>query len=211
MEKKHADIDQVLATFSDHLSKSYPAPGQFQKNLDQLLAAKKQRLSAMDYTRSLEKNTIFLHDLILEGEGYLEVLLGRINDDHLTAPEVEAIFGEMESQVRSAVEERHRRVFGSGEGKDEILMPARQEYEGDSDTEKLEFSYFYYLVLRIFLFEFFNVLLAVREDYIIDRIDAAAGPHVLNHVKMNTNYYLENISVGEIVTGGREKKEGGER
>ena len=52
---------------------------------------------------------------------------------------------------------------------------------------------------RMLLFEFFNILAALKADYHIGDIDEAAPAHVTGHIHMTANYYLGNIAVGEIV------------
>ena len=49
------------------------------------------------------------------------------------------------------------------------------------------------------LFEFIGVMAAVREEYEIERVDEAAFELINSNIEMTANYYLGNISVGEVV------------
>lgn len=197
--KKIADIDDVLATFSAHIKENYPSPEQFRENLRSLLEAKQERLEESDYAASLEKNIIFLHDLAIEGEALLEIVLGTINEPSSLDAGAGPLLDEMEKEVRATTPERHRSVFvEGGSGEFSQLLQLRAE-GGKRYMEKLEFDYFYLMTLRMLLFEFFNVLETISREYHIDRIDPAAPSHVTGHIEMTANYYLGNISVGEIV------------
>jgi len=198
-EKEHADIEAVMATYSSHLSENYPQPDRFRSNLASMLEAKKQRLSPEEYVDSLERNLVFLIDLVTEGEAYLELVLGRANDPALESADIAATIGEMERQVRGSTARRRAEVLGPQATGELAGIAALRETDRAAHLEKLEFNYIYYMAMRLFLFEFFNVLAAVREEYTVQRIDEAAFGHVRVHIEMTVNYYLGNISVGEIV------------
>ena len=40
---------------------------------------------------------------------------------------------------------------------------------------------------------------AVREEYVIERVDESAFDLIRSNIEMTANYYLGNISVGEVV------------
>ncbi len=203
MKKKHADIEDMLVTFSDHITGNYPEPEQFHENLAKLLEAKKERMSESEYIDSLERNIVFLSDLVVAGEAFLEELLGRINDEVPIDVKVGRVLEEIENDVRKSTRERYREIFLE-DGSDEFgeLLTAKSE-GGGQYSEKLEFNYFFLTTQRMMLLEFFNVISAIRKEYIIGRVDSAAPDHVISHIRMTANFYLGNIGVGEIVKGGK--------
>ena len=198
MKKKNADIEDLLATFADHIAGSYPEPELFRNNIVKLLEEKRERKSETEYIVSLEKNIVFLSDLAIEGEAFLEMLLSQINDESPVDVKVENYLQEMESRVRANIPERYREVF-SGKRTEEFgeLLDARDEGV-KAYLEKLSFTYFYLTTFRMLLFEFFNLLCVVRKEYVIGRVDSAAPGHLLSHIEMTANYYLGNIGVGEV-------------
>lgn len=198
--KKHADIEAVMATYSSHVSENYPQPEQFRENLARMLEAKKQRRSPEEYVESLEKNLVFLVDLITEGEAYLELVLGRVNDAGMTSEEIAGTIEEMERRVRASTSRRRAELLGPQADGDLAELAALRGGDRDAYLGKLEFNYIYYMTMRLFLFEFFNILAAVREEYAVQRVDDAAFGHVRVHIEMTVNYYLGNISIGEIVS-----------
>jgi hypothetical protein len=198
-KKKKADIEQVMATFSALVKERYPEPDQFNANLRNLLDSKKQRMARDEYILSLEKNSVFLKDLVSEGEAYLELVLGRINDETLTSGEIGKMLGELESKVRSSTAERRDEIIAKGEKGEFGEIIALKESDPEVYLEKLEFNYMYMMSMRLFLFEFFGLLIAAREEYVIERADDAALRYIMNNIEMTANFYLENISVGEIV------------
>lgn len=197
-KKQRADIEGVMATWSSHISGSYPAPQQFRENLARMLEAKKERRSPEAYVESLEKNLVFLVDLIAEGEAFLELVLGRINDPAPTGDTIAETIAEMERRVRASTPHRRVELLGPGAGGELGELAALRGGDRDRYMEKLEFNYIYYMAMRLLLFEFLGILAAVREEYVIERVDAAAFGHVRVHIEMTANYYLGNISIGEI-------------
>jgi hypothetical protein len=197
--KKRADIEALMATYSEHVSANYPGPARFRDNLARMLAAKKEQLSPEAYVDSLESNLVFLVDLVTEGEAYLELVLGRVNDGGLTSAEIAGTIEEMEGRVRASTARRREELLDPQAGGELAGLTALREGGGGEYVEKLEFNYIYYMAMRLLLFEFFNVLAAVREEYTVQRVDEAAFDHVRIHVEMTVNYLLGNISVGEIV------------
>lgn len=199
MEKKKADIEELIATYSDHITGSFPDREQFRENLFRLLESKRERMAEGEYIVSLEKNVVFLSDLAVEGEAYIEVLLEQVNDDAAAAEPLESVLEEIEGRTRASASERHRLIFegGGGEGFEGLIEAKggdRKEY-----AKRLEFEYLFLMTFRIFLFEFINVLNAVRPGYHIERVDSAAPGLVLGNIRMTANLYLGNVTVGEIV------------
>ncbi|MBN2071018.1 MAG: hypothetical protein JW814_06125 [Candidatus Krumholzibacteriota bacterium] len=204
IKKKKADIEDLLATYADHIAGNYPDPEVFRSNINSLLEAKKKRMEASEYVVSLEKNIVFLTDLAVEGEAFLEMLLSQVNDESPIDVSIEKYLEEMESQVRASTPGRYRDIFkGPGAGEFEELLLSREEDE-EKYLEKLSFNYIYLTTLRMLLFEFFNLLSVVRKEYFIDRVDSAAPRHILSHLEMTANYYLGNIDVAEV-SGGDEQ------
>lgn len=199
--KKGADIEAVMATYSAHVSETYPAPERFRENLARMLEAKKERLTPEAYLDSLERNLVFLVDLVTEGEAYLELVLGRVNDPSLTCEQIAGTISEMERRVRASTARRRPELLGPQGTGALAALAALRGGDGAAYLERLEFNYIYYMAMRLLLFEFFNILAAVREEYSVERVDEAAFGHVRAHVEVTVNYYLGNISVGEIAPG----------
>ncbi|MCU0639548.1 MAG: hypothetical protein MUF59_06745 [Candidatus Krumholzibacteria bacterium] len=201
MEKKRADIDDLLATFSSFIKENYPENGLFRENLGALLEAKKGRLSPESYVDSLERNVVFLQELIMEGEVFLDEVLETMNEGECAledgaGPPLEALEKRVKESVKGA---KHAEILAGGvEGiLGELALLKKEDAPGY--VAKLEFNYSYLMTLRMLLFELFNVIAEIRKEYVIDRIDEAAPAHIMNHVEMTANYFLGNISVGEVV------------
>ncbi len=203
MKKKHASVDELLATYSTHIKENFHDPEGLRTNLKNLLGEKKKRMTIEEYTVSLERNVIFLHDLTLEGEALLEILVEQSGDDTDGKVDTGGLLVEIEEKVRKSTGDRYRTVFEEQNAAELGELASLRGGEGDLYLERLEFIYSYYMTYRLFLHEFFNLLDAVRAEYEIEGIDDAVGKHITNHVKVTVNYYLGNISVGEIVDGER--------
>ncbi|MCK4548920.1 MAG: hypothetical protein KAU49_02080 [Candidatus Krumholzibacteria bacterium] len=197
--KKKADVEALIATFSTHVSENYPAPEVFSENLTSMLAAKKERMESGEYVASLERNLVFLKDLVTEGEALLEYLLERINNQELTADKINTALGALEEKVRSGTAGRVEKVLGESDEDDFRELTELRGKDQEAYTEKLEFNYIYFMAFRMLLFEFFGVMAAIREEYDITRVDEAAFGLIQSNIEMTTNYYLGNISVGEVV------------
>ena len=198
-KKKKADIEALIATFSAHVSENYPTPEQYRDNLESMLSAKKERMDGGGYVESLEKNLVFLKDLVTEGEALLEYLLERINADEPTAEKINAALGALEEKVKSGTAVRVEQVLGDSDEDDFKELTALRGKDQEAYTEKLEFNYIYFMAFRMFLFEFFGVMAAVRDEYEVTNVDEAAFGLIQNNIEMMTNYYLGNISIGEVV------------
>ncbi len=209
MSRKKADIEEVIQTFSSHVSESYPDPGMFRENLDKLLVAKKGKLAEEAYISSLERNIVFLHYLVFEARALLESILDGINETDDLDEKVEVMLSDLEEGVRKQVQQKIVDVFEKGLDSDFSGILAIRSEGGREYAERLEFEYKYLMTLRMRLFEFFGLLAAVNREYEIERVDEAAARHILNHVDFTVNYYLGNIRVGEIV--GDSQEAGGDK
>jgi len=197
--KKSADIEALIATFSGHVSDNYPAPETYRENLASMLAAKKERMDAAGYTASLERNLVFLKDLVTEGEALLEYLLERINGAEPTAKKITAALSALEGKVRAGTAVRVEKVFEESGEDDYRELAELRGGDRAAYLEKLEFNYRYFMTYRMLLFEFIGVMAAVREEYEITGADEAAFGLIQGNIDMTANYYLGNISVGEVV------------
>ena len=197
--KKKADIETLIATFSAHVSENYPAPELYRENLTSMLAIKRERMGEGEYVNSLEKNLVFLKDLVTEGEALLEYLLERINSEEPKADKINMALGALEEKVRGGTAGRVEKVLGESDEDDFKELTALRGKDQEAYTEKLEFNYIYFMAFRMLLFEFFGVMAVVRDEYEITRVDEAAFGLITGNIEMTTNYYLGNISVGEVV------------
>jgi len=198
-KKKKADIESLIATFSAHVTENYPPPEVYRENLTSMLAAKKERMESGDYIASLERNLVFLKDLVTEGEALLEYLLERIDNPEPSADKIHTALGALEEKVRSGTAGRVEQVLGESDEDDFRELTALRGKDQEAYTGKLEFNYIYFMAFRMLLFEFFGVMAAVREEYEIGRVDDAAIGLIQSNIEMTANYYLGNISVGEVV------------
>ncbi len=184
----------MIATFSAHVSENYPAPEVYRENLTSMLAAKKERMESGEYVASLERNLVFLKDLVTEGEALLEYLLERINNPEPTAEKITTALGALEEKVRSGTAGRVEQVLGESDEDDFRELTELRGKDQEAYTEKLEFNYIYFMAFRMLLFEFFGVLAAVRAEYEITNADEAAVGLIQSNIEMTANYYLGNIS-----------------
>jgi hypothetical protein len=200
--KNKADIESLIATFSAHVSENYPPPEVYRENLTSMLAAKRERMESAGYVASLERNLVFLKDLVTEGEALLEYLLERINSGEPSAQKITAALGALEEKVRGGTAGRVEKVLGDGVEEDFRELTALRGKDREAYIEKLEFNYMYFMAFRMLLFEFFGVLAAVREEYEIESVDETALGLIQSNIEMTANFYLGNISVGEVVDDG---------
>lgn len=198
-KKKKADIEALLATFSAHVTENYPTPEVYRENLTSMLAAKKERMESGEYLASLERNLVFLKDLVTEGEALLEYLLERINNPEPSADKIITALGALEEKVKSGTAGRVEQVLGESDEDDFRELTELRGKDQEAYTGKLEFNYIYFMAFRMLLFEFFGVLAAVRAEYEITNADEAAFGLIQSNIEMTANYYLGNISVGEVV------------
>ena len=195
MARKRATLDEIVATFSKHLSRSYPAPADFSRNFDILLWGKRDRSDAAGYTLTLEKNIVYLDGLIEESLAFVERLLAPGAD--LDGNRIAAILAEMEKRARESTNARHERSFASREEPAFRALAEGREAGGAGYIEKLEFNYRYLMTLRLFLFEFVSVLAAVRAEYDTERAGPGDIARIRAQLGVTANYYLGNVSAGE--------------
>jgi hypothetical protein len=193
-KEKQATFEEILATFSQHISKNYPAPEEFRERMEMLLENKRERTEKDEYVISLEANVVFLHDLVTEGE----VLLGKLlRPDTKAKEKLDVILDKLEKKVRARTKKRSRALFEE-EGDEEFKELARMKHEGSSEYRpKLEFNYIYLMALRILLFEFFNVLESIKESYVLAEMEERAPQMVMASLRLMANFYLENVKVEE--------------
>jgi hypothetical protein len=194
VKEKRATIEEILATFSAHVSKSYPSPDEFQERLRLLLENKRERTDGAEYADSLEANIVFLHDLIAGGRALLDLIL---KEKESKGKKINSILGEMEKKVRSQVKKRRAAAF-SKDGDEEFReLAGMKRYGGPGYIEKLEFNYLYLMTLRILLFEFFNVLESIKEGYKLAKMSEDAPKAVTDSLGVTAHYYLGNVKVEE--------------
>jgi len=195
VNEKSAGIEEILATFSSHITKSYPSPESFRKNFELLLGGKRGRLSAADYAASLEKNIVYLNELVTEAEA----LIGRLLDSSGENPEGVMVIADELNKLEHRAHERtasaHRAAFIEGKGKEFKELLEERKTEGAAYLDKLEFNYRYLMTLRIFLFEFVSVLAAIRSEYRITKAAPLALQRIRNHIEVTAHYYLGNVAV----------------
>jgi hypothetical protein len=195
MELKTATIEDVLATFSSHLSKSYPSPEAFRRNFDLLLKGKRERPGPAGYPVSLERNIVFLNDLVAEAEAFVERMLAAGAEGGVSEDDIASVLEAIETKAHEANARRHREVFVEGASADFKEMRADRDAGGGTYLDKLEFNYRYLMTLRIFLFEFISVLAAIRAGYAIRGEAGASMAKVRSHLEVTVHYYIGNVAV----------------
>ena len=196
MVMKPATIEEVCATFSSHLAENYPSPGDFRRNFDLLLAGKRERPGAAEYPASLERNIVFLNDIVAEAEALVERILAAETGEGAKVEDIVPALDAIEKKAHETNARRHREAFVEGTAADFGEMRADRAAGGKPYLDKLEFNYRYLMTLRIFLFEFISVLAAIRAGYSI-----AGGTHeilakIRNHLELTVHYYLGNVAIG---------------
>lgn len=195
MSDRKATLDDIIAVFSAHVEKNYPAPSDFRSNFDTLLESKREKIRSASYAASLEKNIVFLSMLIDSAMALIECLLDpnrEIGKDNL-----QALVEELEKKAHDATNERHKRAFVNCEDREFAPLVKLRAGGEASYIEKLEFDYKYLMTLRLFLFEFASVISAVREEYDLASSDPSAIEKIKSQLSLTANYYLGNIAVGE--------------
>jgi hypothetical protein len=207
MARVSATIDEIIATFSAHIAKSYPAPSDFRRNFDILLWGKRDRVESAGYTLSLEKNIVFLNGLIDMASSLVERLIDP--ERGIEEKELAGLLEDIEKKAHASTAARHERAFIRGEDPEFGALVGDRAEGGSGYVEKLEFNYRYLMTLRLFLFEFISVLAAVRSDYDMVRPSRDDLRKMRGQLGIMANYYLGNVSVGEPPRGpeGEGKKE----
>lgn len=202
MEKKDVTIEAIIATFSAHVGKNYPSPEAFRRNFDLLLKGKKERADEKGYALSLEKNIVFLNELVAEAERFMNALLGSAESPDGAGGDFPSALGAIEERAHEWTARRHREAFVDGTAPEFRELHAERQTGGEAYLEKLEFNYRYLMTLRIFLFEFISVLAAIRAEYAIPRAGSEAAHAIKDHLEITAHYYLGNVAVGETERGG---------
>ena len=192
VNEKLATLEEILATFSSHVSKNYPSPEEFQERLRLLLENKKEGKEGETYAGSLETNVVFLHDLVTEGRALLELLL---RPDKSLKRNLEAILDEMEGRVRAQTRKRHAAVFDRGEDEEFRELAAMRREKSSDYLEKLEFNYLYLMTLRILLFEFMSVLQSIKAEYRLAEMGSSASKEVTDSLALTAHFYLGNVKL----------------
>lgn len=197
VERRTVTIDEIIATFSSHVSKSYPSPKDFRRNFGLLLKGKRERADKEGYSVSLEKNIVFLVDLVAEGERLAERLLMPGHSDEPDAQSISARLEAMEKASHERTAKLYREAFVEGTAAGFEELRGDRSAGGSAYVDKLEFNYRYLMTLRIFLFEFISVLAAVCLEYSISGAGHEAARKIRDHLELTAHYYLGNVAVGE--------------
>lgn len=196
MSLKAATIEEVLATFSSHLAKNYPSPDDFRRNFDLLIKGKRERPGAAGYAVSLERNIVFLNDLVAEAGALVERIFASETAGGAKEEDIPQTLDAIEKRAHETNARRHRESFVDGSSAEFGEIRADREAGGKPYLDKLEFNYRYLMTLRIFLFELISVLAAVRAEYSV----AGAAPEnlakVRNNLELTVHYYLGNVAIG---------------
>jgi hypothetical protein len=196
MHQQDVTLDEVLATFSLHISKEYPSAQDFRRNFNLLLKGKRERGGERGYAISLEKNIAFLNDLVADAEVFMETLL-TTGLDESEGNDLNARLAALEKQAHGKTAQRHRSAFVDGNVPEFKEFFEQRKMPGGGYLEKLEFHYRYLMTLRIFLFEFISVLAAIRPRYSIPHVETATLRKIRGHIELTAHYYLGNVAVGE--------------
>jgi hypothetical protein len=196
VERKTVTIDEIIATFSSHVEKHYPSPSDFRRNFNLLLEGKRRRADEGEYAISLEKNIVFLSDLVAGAEALVERLLGPAEGDEPADARISSILEGLEKRAHEGTAHRHREAFVEGTADEFSELRGCRPAGGAPYLDKLEFNYRYLMTLRIFLFEFVSVLAAVRSQYSISGATAGGARKIRNHLELAAHYYLGNVAVG---------------
>lgn len=193
-KEKEVTFEEIMTTYSQHVSKNYPAPGEFKERMEMLLEHKRERTEDEEYISSLETNVVFLHDLVTEGEVLLDKFL---RPDTRAKEKLDTLLDKLEEKVRSQTKKRRKALFEEGSDEEFKELVQMKSEGSDEYRGKLEFNYIYLMTLRIFLFEFFNVLESIKESYSLAEMEEGASNNVIGSLGLVANYYLENVMVEE--------------
>ena len=197
MDLKPATIEEVLSTFSSHIAKYYPSADVFRRNFDLLLKGKRERPDAAEYPLSLERNIVFLNDLVADAEAFVERLLAEETDGGAKEEDLSAALDAVEKKAHEANARRHREAFVDGSAPDFRELREDRAAGGKPYLDKLEFNYRYLMTLRVFLFEFISVLAAIRVGYSVAGETPELLAKIRDHLALTVHYYLGNVAVAE--------------
>ncbi|HER42833.1 MAG TPA: hypothetical protein ENO08_00035 [Candidatus Eisenbacteria bacterium] len=205
VQEKGATLEEILATFSSHVSKNYPSPEEFQERLRLLLDNKRAGKEGGAYAQSLETNVVFLHDLVTEGRVLLDLLL---RPDKAPKKNLEAIIEEMEGKVRAQTKKRHAAVFDRGEDEEFRELAEMRRGKAADYIERLEFNYLYLMTLRMLLFEFMSVLQSIKAEYRLADMKPGVAKEATDSLALTAHFYLGNVKVAEELGGGSDEEPG---
>ncbi len=197
MDLKPATIEEVLSTFSSHIAKYYPSADVFRRNFDLLLKGKRERPDEAQYPLSLERNIVFLNDLVAEAEAFVGRILAAESDGGAKEEDLSAVLDAVEKKAHEANARRHREAFVDGSAEEFRELREDRAAGGKPYLDKLEFNYRYLMTLRVFLFEFISVLAAIRAGYSIAGETSEILAKIRNHLELTVHYYLGNVAVAE--------------
>jgi hypothetical protein len=195
MDLKTATIEDVLSTYSSHLAKSYPLPDVFRRNFELLLKGKRERPGSVEYPVSLERNIVFLNDLVAEAEALVERILSVEAEGGAKEEDVSPALDAIEKKAHETNTRRHREAFVDGSAADFRELREDRAAGGKPYLDKLEFNYRYLMTLRIFLFEFISVLAAIRTGYCVAGDTGEIMAAIRDHLEVTAHYYLGNVAV----------------
>ncbi len=195
MKKKRVKFDEILATYSSHISHNYPSPDEFRRSIDGILAGKRKRFKGEGYIVSLETNVVYLHDLIMEGEALLDVLLVSKKSRIMDHTRIDPLLEEMERKVRGQSERRRNEAFVVGSDGEFAELKRLKESDTSAYGKKLDFTYRHLMAFKVFLFEFFNVLSSIVSRYAIARGTVGNVRAIINHIELTVNYYLGTVGI----------------
>ncbi len=201
VKEKTVAVDEILATFSSHITKSYPSPEGFRKNFNLLLKGKRERLNEEQYAASLEKNIVFLNELVSGGEALIAKLLDSPAEDSDSGVVLVDELNKLERRAQMRTAGAHRDAFVEGKRDDFKDLLEERKAGGAAYVERLEFNYRYLMTLRIFLYEFLSVLNAVRSEYHVSKLASQGLQRVRNHIEVTAHYYLGNVAVMDTEAG----------
>jgi hypothetical protein len=196
MNRNTVTLDEMLATFSTYISKQYPSAQDFRRNFNLLLKGKRKRCDEGSYAMYLERNIVFLNDLVAGAESLMERLLAAEHDKGVEE-DLSAALTALEKKARRQTAERHRDAFVEGKAPEFKELFEAQQARDSGYLDKLEFHYRYLMTFRIFLFEFISVLAAICTEYSVSRAASGTPQKIKSHLELTTHYYLGNVSVGE--------------
>jgi hypothetical protein len=149
------------------------------------------------YVTSLERNVIFLHDLVFEGEALLDLLIKQQVKGGTGRRKLDSILKDMDERIRSEIKRRISEAFDEGRDAEFRELHKLKKADRALFLEKLEVNYRYLMTFRLFLFELFNVLTSIMSQYAVSLVMPSANRRIMNHIELTVNYYLGNIEVGE--------------
>lgn len=200
--RKTVSFEEILSTFSTHVRETLRSPVNYRENLEVLLGEKKERMDVAAYIESLERNVVYLDELVCRAEELLDRLLKKRPAGLGDEAALTAAVQEIEENVRTEVEELREDIFSS-RGSDEFKeLRGLRKQGGEAYIERIEFHYGYLMTLRILFFEFLGVLAAVNSRYDLPETGEREYKQIETHVELTAHFYMGNIDVESCETEG---------